>query len=156
MRYSNLCPFLLLCKITIIQMCSGKRFRCLWRVTVLGESCIFDCWKRAKQIQPNTAPLPPSYWHTCTHPHKHTPHSGRRGGLTNHAFISCQSGFIGFKWSLITTMLQSSTTAFSSMGSLSLCVGLFPKSSLLPKVLLLLLLSTFTTFHSNDVPFFLF
>ena len=102
--------------------------------------------------------------HIHTHPHKHTPPSGGRGRLTSRAFISCQSGFIGFKWSLITTVLQSSTTALSSIGSFSVCssvcvcwcvcvcvcVGLFLKSSFFLPNVRLSLFATFTTFHSND------
>lgn len=52
-----------------------------------------------------------------TDTHTHHPGADECGGLPIGAFISCQSGFIGFKWSLITTTLQSPTMAFSSMGS---------------------------------------
>lgn len=102
------------------------------------ESCC--CNERAKRIRPNTVHSPPpppillTLTHTSTQTHTTQRQTREGGGLTNRAFISCQSGFIGFKWSLITTVLQSSTTVFSSMGSLRVCVSvdLFPKSSLFP------------------------
>lgn len=50
--------------------------------------------------------------HSYIYPVQHTPPSGRRWGLTNRPFISCQSSFIGFKWSLITTVLQSPIMVF--------------------------------------------
>lgn len=50
--------------------------------------------------------------HSHIYPVQHTPPSGRRWGLTNRPFISCQSSFIGFKWSLITTVLQSPIMVF--------------------------------------------
>lgn len=57
-------------------------------------------------------------WHSChlayslSHISSPTHTSGRRWGLTNRPFISCQSSFIGFKWSLITTVLQSPIMVF--------------------------------------------
>lgn len=105
--------------------------------------------KRETKVKPNIVQFVPSlfYWHTHNHRNTHTPISRRRG-LTNCAFISCQSGFIGFKWSLITTVLQSSTTAFSSMGSLYVSAGLFPKTFLFPSC------SSFiftATYHPNGL-----
>lgn len=77
---------------------------------------LFKALKKEHSIQPNTinehSSPPPSPTDTHIYPLKHTPPSGRRWGLTNRPFISCQSGFIGFKWSLITTVLQSLIMVF--------------------------------------------
>lgn len=77
---------------------------------------LFKALKKEHSIQPNTinehSSPPPSSTYTHIYPLKHTPPSGRRWGLTNRPFISCQSGFIGFKWSLITTVLQSLIMVF--------------------------------------------
>lgn len=82
---------------------------------------LFKDLKKEHSIQPNTinvhthSPRPPKKTPPTdiyVYPLKHIPPSSRRWGLTNRPFISCQSGFIGFKWSLITTVLQSLIMVF--------------------------------------------
>lgn len=144
-----------LCKMITLQVCLGNLLSvCRENGALQSDWPRKAAAKSAGKAQSGSGQilsiLPPPYpTDTHTHIHTNTPPSGRQGGLTNRAFISCQSGFIGFKWSLITTVLQSSTTAFSSMGSVCECVsvGLFLKSSLMPNVLL------FTFCHIHDFPF---
>lgn len=122
----------------------------------------FKAVKKEHSIQPNTvnehSSPPSSPTDTHIYPLKHTPPSGRRWGLTNRPFISCQSGFIGFKWSLITTVLQSLITVFffPIWGRVGRRVGWGGVS--VSRILSLpqctsLHFATFATFHFNEDSF---